>query len=177
MNRSLRIARVGLHDLGLPAYQTAGAAGLDLQACLPAPITLAPLARHAVPTGFAVEIPSGFELQIRARSGLALRHGLTLVNGVGTIDSDYRGELAVLLVNLGAGPVTIAHGDRIAQAVLAPVTRILWEECADLSETVRGPNGFGSTGLHDTQSGATALDAARFDPGDPASDDVSPTGQ
>ncbi|MEL6235021.1 MAG: dUTP diphosphatase [Pseudomonadota bacterium] len=148
MSKALRIARIGAHDLALPAYQTAGAAGMDLQACLPAPVALAPAARRAIPTGFAVEIPPGFELQIRARSGLALRHGLTLANAVGTIDSDYRGELAVLLINLGEGIVTIAHGDRIAQAVLAPVTRIAWEECADLAQTARGANGFGSTGTH-----------------------------
>jgi dUTP pyrophosphatase len=142
----VRIARLGSHTLPLPAYATPGAAGMDLAACLDDPATLPPGARALVPTGFSVAVPPGYELQIRARSGLALRHGLGLPNAPGTIDSDYRGELMVLLINLGTEPVTIRHGDRIAQAVLAPVIRCAWEEVPALDATVRGEGGFGSTG-------------------------------
>ncbi len=141
------IARFRPHDLPLPAYATAGAAGMDLAACLPdGPVTLAPGARALIPTGFALAIPPGWEVQIRPRSGLALRHGLGLANAPGTIDSDYRGEVGVLLVNHGAEPVEIAHGMRIAQAVLAPVIRCAWDEVEDLPGTARGTGGFGSTG-------------------------------
>lgn len=146
MSPSVPIARVGTHDLPLPAYATAGAAGMDLRACLPEPLTLAPGARALVPTGFAVAVPEGWELQVRARSGLALRHGIVLPNGPGTVDSDYRGEVAVILANLGAEPFRVAHGDRIAQAVLAPVGRCHWAETATLPATARGAGGFGSTG-------------------------------
>lgn len=137
--------------LGLPHYATAGAAGADLRANLPpglraGGITLAPMARAVVPTGLRVAIPEGFELQIRPRSGLARDHGLTLANSPGTIDSDYRGPLGVLLVNLGEAPVTIRHGERIAQMVLAPVLRAAFAEVAALAPTARGAGGFGSTG-------------------------------
>lgn len=146
MSVELRIARIGRHDLPLPDYQTPGAAGMDVRACLVAPVTLAPGTRQAIPTGFSFEIPDGFEVQLRGRSGLALRHGIGLANGIGTIDSDYRGEIAVLLINLGNAPVTVSHGDRIAQAVLAPVARCKWREVSDLSHSMRGAGGFGSTG-------------------------------
>jgi dUTP pyrophosphatase len=137
--------------LPLPAYATPGAAGMDLSANL-APddraqgLTLAPGARALVPTGIALEIPPGHEVQLRPRSGLALREGLTLLNTPGTIDSDYRGEVGVILINHGREPVTVAHGARIAQLVLAPVARIAWAEAGALSESDRGTGGFGSTG-------------------------------
>jgi dUTP pyrophosphatase len=140
------IARVGTHDLPLPAYATAGAAGMDLCACLPAPVEIAPGGRALVPTGFRVAVPPGWELQVRPRSGLALRHGLTLPNAPGTIDADYRGEVLVILANLGSEPFIVRHGDRIAQAVLAPVARCAWQEVAGLDATGRGAGGFGSTG-------------------------------
>ncbi len=130
--------------LPLPAYATDGAAGMDVVAA--EPVTLAPGARHAVATGFAVAIPPGFEIQVRPRSGLALKHGLTCLNTPGTIDSDYRGEIKVILVNLGQAPVIIARGDRIAQLVPAAVQRANLVESDTLDETERGDGGFGSTG-------------------------------
>lgn len=134
--------------LGLPVYQTAGAAGADLRAHLPGvAMELAPGARAAVPTGLRFEIPDGYEVQIRPRSGLARRQGLTMVNAPGTIDSDYRGEVQVLLINLGQEPVVIAHGDRIAQMVVAPVVRASFRVADDLSDSARGQAGFGSTGV------------------------------
>lgn len=135
-------------DLALPVYKTDGAAGADIRAALPddAPLILEPGARAAVPTGLCLAIPPGFEVQIRPRSGLARDHGVTMVNTPGTIDSDYRGEVQVLLINLGQEPVTLERGDRIAQMVLAPVTRIAWEDVPALEDTERGAGGFGSTG-------------------------------
>lgn len=138
-------------SLPLPSYETEGAAGADLRANLRAEdrasgFTLDPMMRAVVPTGLRVEIPPGFEMQIRPRSGLALKHGITLPNTPGTIDSDYRGPLGVLLVNLGAEPYTIRHGDRIAQAVIAPVVQAGFQLVAALSKTARGEGGFGSTG-------------------------------
>ena len=130
--------------LPLPAYATGGAAGLDLRA--DAPAVLAPGERALVPTGIAVAIPAGFEGQVRPRSGLALREGVTCLNTPGTIDSDYRGEVGVILANLGQRQVTIARGDRIAQLVVAPVTRIAWERVDALPGSHRGAGGFGSTG-------------------------------
>ncbi|MGB3167661.1 MAG: dUTP diphosphatase [Alteraurantiacibacter sp.] len=132
--------------LALPAYATDGAAGMDVLSA--EDVTLAPGARHAVATGFALAIPSGYEVQVRPRSGLALKHGITLPNTPGTIDSDYRGELKVILINHGTEDFAIARGDRIAQLVLAPVTQAQWEEVDDLDETARGAGGFGSTGGH-----------------------------
>ena len=132
------------HGLALPAYATSGAAGMDVLAA--EHITLVPGARHAVATGFAVAIPPGYEIQVRPRSGLALKHGVTVLNAPGTIDADYRGEVAVLLVNLGPTPYTIKRGDRIAQIVIARVAQPSWEEVAGLSESARGAGGFGSTG-------------------------------
>ena len=132
--------------LPLPAYATRGAAGMDVLAA--EDVTLAPGARHAVATGFAVAIPPGYEIQVRPRSGLALKHGISVPNTPGTIDSDYRGELKVILINHGAQAFAIARGDRIAQLVLAPVTQAAWDEVAQLDDTARGAGGFGSTGGH-----------------------------
>ena len=132
--------------LPLPAYASEGAAGMDIVAA--EDVTLAPGGRHAVATGFAFAIPPGYEVQVRPRSGLALKHGITVPNTPGTIASDYRGEVKVILLNHGTEPFAVARGDRIAQLVLAPVTRAEWEERSDLDETVRGTGGFGSTGGH-----------------------------
>jgi dUTP pyrophosphatase len=135
-------------DLPLPAYETAGAAGMDLRAAIAEdePIVLRPGARFAVPTGLAFALPDGFEGQVRPRSGLAARHGVSQVNTPGTIDADYRGEVKVILINLGEEDFTIRRGDRIAQLVVAPVARATWLEVDSLDETVRGAGGFGSTG-------------------------------
>ncbi len=141
--RVRRVASRGPH-LDLPRYETADAAGMDLRA--DEPFTLAPGERRVVPTGLALEIPSGHEGQVRPRSGLAARHGVALVNAPGTIDADYRGEVAVILVNLGQAPVAFARGDRIAQLVISPVTRAELELVDDLSHSTRGAGGFGSTG-------------------------------
>ena len=145
----VRIVRL-LHGkaLPLPSYQSAHAAGLDLLAALTAdaPIMLAPGARALVPTGIAIALPEGCEAQVRPRSGLAVRHGLTVLNAPGTIDADYRGEIQVLLVNFGGEAVAIARGMRIAQLVIATVARAQLRECAALDETPRGTGGFGSTG-------------------------------
>jgi dUTP pyrophosphatase len=135
-------------DLPLPAYETAGAAGMDLRAAVPekAPLVLRPGARTAVPTGLAFALPEGFEAQVRPRSGLALKSGVTVANAPGTIDQDYRGELKVLLVNLGEEDFVIRRGDRVAQLVIAPVVQAAWREVGDLDATARGAGGFGSTG-------------------------------
>jgi dUTP pyrophosphatase len=130
----------------LPRYMTEGAAGMDLASAADGPITLAPGQRLGVPTGWSMELPAGFEAQVRPRSGLALRQGVTVVNAPGTIDSDYRGEIIVLLVNLGQEAHTVAPGDRVAQMVIAPVVRAAVEEVAELSQTDRGMGGFGHTG-------------------------------
>ena len=137
-------------DLPLPEYQSALAAGLDLFAAVPAdaPIELAPGARALVPTGIAIALPAGFEGQVRPRSGLAARHGVTVLNTPGTVDADYRGELQVILVNLGAGPFIVSRGMRIAQLVVAPVQRIKLVEVDALDTTVRAQGGFGSTGTN-----------------------------
>ncbi|AZI36553.1 deoxyuridine 5'-triphosphate nucleotidohydrolase [Caenibius tardaugens NBRC 16725] len=132
--------------LDLPAYATDGAAGMDVLAA--EDVSLAPGARYAVATGLAVAIPEGYEIQVRPRSGLALKHGISVPNTPGTIDSDYRGEVKVIMINHGDAPFAIARGDRIAQLVLAPVVRAGWEEVADLDDTPRGAGGFGSTGGH-----------------------------
>ncbi|OQW79767.1 MAG: deoxyuridine 5'-triphosphate nucleotidohydrolase [Proteobacteria bacterium ST_bin14] len=132
-------------DLPLPAYATAGAAGMDVVAA--EALTLAPGARHAVATGFAIAIPDGFEVQVRPRSGLALKHGITCLNSPGTIDSDYRGEVKIILANLGDAAFAIARGDRIAQLVPAAVQRATLNEVTSLDETERGMGGFGSTGV------------------------------
>ncbi|HAE26353.1 MULTISPECIES: dUTP diphosphatase [Hyphomonas] len=134
--------------LQLPAYETDGSAGMDVRAAVPEgePMVLAPGARAMVPTGLSVAIPQGYEIQVRPRSGLAAKHGLTCLNTPGTIDSDYRGEIKVILVNLGQEAFTIQRGERIAQLVLAPVTRLAWQAVDSLDETARGAGGFGSTG-------------------------------
>jgi dUTP pyrophosphatase len=136
-------------DLPLPSYQTAHAAGLDLMAAVPAntPVTLAPGERGLVPCGIAMALPRGFEAQVRPRSGLAARHGVTVLNTPGTIDADYRGEVMVILVNLGTEPFVVTRGMRIAQFVIAPVVRAHVVETAALDETARGVGGFGSTGV------------------------------
>ena len=138
--RRLRAAAV------LPRYMTEGAAGMDLASAADAPITIAPGERLGVPTGWSMELPAGYEAQVRPRSGLSLKHGVTVVNAPGTIDSDYRGEIVVLLVNIGRQPHTIAPGERVAQMVIATVSRATVEEAVELSQTGRGAGGFGHTG-------------------------------
>ncbi len=134
--------------LALPAYETAGSAGMDVRAAVAedAPLTLAPGERAMVPTGLSVAIPDGHEIQVRPRSGLAAKHGITCLNTPGTIDSDYRGEIKVILINLGADAFTIRRGERIAQLVLVPVTRLDWKPVIQLPVSERGAGGFGSTG-------------------------------
>ena len=134
--------------LPLPAYETAHAAGMDLRAAVPEgePLTLRPGDRHAVPTGLSMAIPPGYEGQVRPRSGLALRHGVTCLNSPGTVDADYRGELKVILINHGADDFVVRRGERIAQLLIAPVVHAAWRETETLDETARGEGGFGSTG-------------------------------
>lgn len=153
MSVTLKLLREDWADpsIALPAYETPGAAGADIRANLPADqraggLVLQPMQRAIVPTGLRVEIPLGYEMQIRPRSGLAVKHGITLPNTPGTIDSDYRGPLGVALINLGPTPYTIAHGDRIAQMIVAPVVQVTFAEVTELGETARGAGGFGSTG-------------------------------
>ena len=134
-------------ELPLPAYATAGAAGMDIVAAVTEDLVLAPGARSAVPTGLSMAVPAGHEVQVRPRSGLALRHGVTVANAPGTIDSDYRGEVKILLVNLGDADFTVSRGMRIAQIVLAPVIRADPKLVEELDDTARGSGGFGSTGL------------------------------
>jgi dUTP diphosphatase len=146
MSLVVKVKRVRKSDLPLPAYHSGGAAGMDLLADIEQAITLEPMGRCAVPAGIAIEIPAGFEGQVRPRSGRALREGLTLLNTPGTIDSDYRGEIQVIVVNLGIAPVTIEPRDRIAQLVIAPIARATLVEVEDLTDTTRGSGGFGHTG-------------------------------
>lgn len=158
MPGTLRIAirrTQGTEDLPLPAYATPGSAGMDLHAALEAPLTLQPGERALIPTGISITLPPNYEAQVRPRSGLALRLGLGMVNAPGTIDSDYRGEICALLINLGTEPIQLNRGDRIAQLVVAPVARVQWEDCGDeqLEPTARGANGFGHTG-REHESGA-----------------------
>lgn len=131
---------------GLPAYQTPLAAGMDIRADLQTPLVLEPLQRAAIPTGLYVELPEGFEMQVRPRSGLAAKHGLTVLNAPGTIDADYRGEVKVILANLSGEPFTVEPGERIAQIVVAEYRQVAWQQVEELSETQRGAGGFGSTG-------------------------------
>jgi len=142
----IRVSKVGATEVPLPRYQTDGAAGMDLQAAIPSEIVIAPGARAKLPTGVAVAIPEGFEGQVRPRSGLAARHGITVLNAPGTVDSDYRGEIQVVLVNHGQEPVAIAPLERIAQLVIAPVARAELVLVESLDETTRGAGGYGSTG-------------------------------
>ena len=143
----VRVKRVGEIDVPLPKYQTSNAAGMDLQAAIPTSLTLKPLERALVSTGLAMAIPHGWEGQVRPRSGLAAKHGVTVANAPGTIDADYRGELMVALVNVGPDPFVIEHGMRIAQLVVAPVAQATIRVVDELDETARGSGGFGSTGL------------------------------
>ena len=136
----------GTEDIALPQYETAHAAGMDVRAAVPEPVTLRPGERVLVPTGLRIALPPGYEAQIRPRSGLAIRHGLSLLNSPGTIDADYRGEIRIIIANLGQEPYTIQRGDRIAQLIVAPVTRAEGSVVDELEDTPRGEGGFGSTG-------------------------------
>lgn len=143
----MKIKVVNKSDLPLPSYETGGSAGIDLRASISSPVQLKPLSRALVPTGLYMSIPKGYEGQIRGRSGLALKYGITLANGVGTIDSDYRGEIKVILINLGEETFIINNGDRIAQFVLSKYELIDFEEVNSLEESERGEGGFGHTGI------------------------------
>ncbi|MCC6152520.1 MAG: dUTP diphosphatase [Candidatus Hydrogenedentes bacterium] len=144
---SVRISKdSSCDDLPLPSYETEHAAGMDLRAAVKEPVTLEPGARTLVPTGLRIALPEGYEAQIRPRSGLALKHGISLPNTPGTIDADYRGEIGIIMINLGQETVVIRRGDRIAQMIIAPVTKAEWEVCDSLDETARGEGGFGHTG-------------------------------
>ncbi|MFO7974850.1 MAG: dUTP diphosphatase [Candidatus Hydrogenedentota bacterium] len=136
----------GAEDIPLPQYETAHAAGMDVRAAVLEPVTLAPGGRALVPTGLRIALPPGYEAQIRPRSGLAINHGLSLLNSPGTIDADYRGEIRIIIANLGQDPYTIKRGDRIAQMIIAPVTQVQWDLVNTLESTARGEGGFGSTG-------------------------------
>jgi dUTP pyrophosphatase len=144
---TIRVKRTGPVRVSLPAYRTAGAAGLDLEAALPSPVLLQPGERRLIPTGLRLEIPPGFEGQVRPRSGLALRHGIGMVNAPGTIDADYRGEIGVLLVNLGQEPFLLEPGGRVAQLVICPVAQAELVEVTELGDTERASGGYGSTGV------------------------------
>lgn len=133
------------HDV--PAYETPSAAGMDVRACLDAPVVIAPMERTLIPTGLRVQLPQGYEMQLRPRSGLALKKGITLVNTPGTVDADYRGEIGVILINLSDEPVTVSDGERICQMVITNYTRVDWEPVDELDHTVRGDGGFGHTGV------------------------------
>jgi dUTP pyrophosphatase len=149
MSAPVRVAVLRLphgEGLPLPDYATEGSAGMDLLAAVPEPVTLQPGGRALIPTGLCMALPQGYEAQVRPRSGLALKHGLTVLNSPGTIDADYRGEVQAILVNLGEEPVTLTRGMRIAQLVLAPVTRAALREVRELPRSTRGEGGFGSTG-------------------------------
>ena len=146
MNLQVQIINKSPHEL--PVYQTSGASGLDLRAWLQEPLTIKPMGRKLIPTGLYMAIPLGFEAQVRPRSGLAIKKGLTVVNAPGTIDSDYRGEVMVVLINLSEEEQVITDGERIAQLIVAKHERVAWEEVANLDETTRNTGGFGSSGVH-----------------------------
>lgn len=151
MSQEVKVSVVQLPhgaDLDLPHYATEHAAGMDLMAAVDSPVTLAPGERAIVPTGLSIALPVGYEAQVRPRSGLAAKHGVTVANAPGTIDADYRGEVGVILINLGKEVFTVERGMRIAQMVVAPVTMITWDKTDELLETQRGSGGFGSTGLN-----------------------------
>ncbi|MEN9963815.1 MAG: hypothetical protein RL582_910 [Bacteroidota bacterium] len=145
-NQEVKVKIINTSNLPNPEYATEGAAGMDIKAHIEEPIVLKSLQRKAVPTGIFVEIPHGFEIQIRPRSGMALNHGITCLNSPGTIDSDYRGEIKVILANLSDADYTIQNGDRIAQMVLASVEKLTWENVSEINESNRGSGGFGHTG-------------------------------
>jgi len=150
MARRIQIAirrMPGGEDLAFPAYQSSGAAGMDVQAAVLVPISLEPGRIAMIPAGFAIALPHGFEAQLRPRSGLATKYGITLVNAPGTVDADYRGEVVVALINLGTEPFEVTRGLRIAQMVVAPVSRAVWNEVQELPSTSRGSGGFGHTGV------------------------------
>lgn len=147
MENKIKVKIVNTSRNPLPTYQTDGSAGMDVRADLEAPIVIDPLCRRLIPTGLYVAIPQGYELQMRPRSGLALKSGISLVNTPGTIDSDYRGEIGVIIINLSGEPFTVNPGDRICQMVLNRVPQLEWEEVAQLSDTDRGSGGFGHTGV------------------------------
>lgn len=143
---AMQINIINKSEHPLPAYETAHAAGMDLRANLPETVTLAPMQRILIPTGLFIELPVGFEAQIRPRSGLAFKHGITVLNSPGTIDADYRGEIKVLLINLGGEPFEVKHGERIAQMIIAKHETANWQVVDQLGETTRGAGGYGSTG-------------------------------
>lgn len=143
---SITIKVINNSGFGLPEYATPSSAGMDIRAAIDEPVVLAPLERRLIPTGLRVEIPSGYEIQIRPRSGLALRHGISLVNTPGTIDADYRGEIGVILINLSSEPFTVSPGERIAQMVVSAYTRAEWLPSETLADSERGSGGFGHTG-------------------------------
>lgn len=142
----IRIKKIGRQS-GLPNYETSGSAGMDLSASLEESIVLEPGERHLIPTGIAIQLPQGYEAQVRPRSGLAVKYGIGMVNSIGTIDSDYRGEIKVPLINHGSEPFVIQHGDRIAQMIVARYERVEWEQVENLDDTERGEGGFGHTGV------------------------------
>lgn len=146
INLRMKIKIVNLSNNPLPTYATPQSAGLDLRANLAEPITLQPMERRLIPTGLRIALPQGYEAQVRPRSGLALKHGITLLNTPGTIDADYRGEIGVIMVNLSTEPFVVNHGERIAQLVIARFEQAEWEAVEDLDETLRGEGGFGHTG-------------------------------
>jgi len=145
---AVEVHRLPHAPVDLPEYKTPSAAGMDIPAAIDVPVTLQPLERKLIPTGLIVQIPEGYEIQLRARSGLSIKQGVTLVNGVGTIDADYRDEVKVALINLSREPVTIQPGDRVAQMLLAPVTRIEWQEINEVQRVAGRTGGFGSTGVN-----------------------------
>lgn len=151
-------------DLPLPSYATADSAGMDLLAAVADEVTLSPGERRLIPTGLAIALPAGTEAQVRPRSGLALKHGLSVLNAPGTIDADYRGEVGVILINLGQEPVTLCRGDRIAQMVVAPCQQIAWQPTESLESSARGGGGFGSTGVDGRQGDAADRASATGSP-------------
>lgn len=144
--QSISIKIINNSTNALPAYETIGSSGMDLRANLAEPVNLLPMQRALIPTGLFIELPLGYEAQVRPRSGLAIKHGITCLNTPGTIDSDYRGELKIILINLSSEPFAIQHGERIAQMVVQPVVKATWEEVKVLNESKRGEGGFGHTG-------------------------------
>lgn len=144
---SVKVKIINGSHHSLPEYSTLFSAGMDIRANLDAPITLAPLERALIPTGLRIELPAGYECQIRPRSGLAIKNGISLVNAPGTVDADYRGEIKVILINLSAEPFVVNDGERICQMVVAPYSRVQWQEVESLSDTERGEGGFGHTGV------------------------------
>ena len=144
--QKIKVKIINQSPNALPEYATEGSAGMDLRANLETPVVLQPLERQLIPTGLFIELPLGYEAQVRPRSGLAIKHGITCLNTPGTIDSDYRGEIKIILINLSQEPQTLHPGDRIAQMVVSPVTQISWEAVDAISETARSAGGFGHTG-------------------------------